>query len=90
MRLITRVKRVAMVLFLALLFAIGILSMSGCSELRPTAKSQTLTVLSFGLPAVAFVSETHMAATNSGDDEHTNDFEATNDVKPETDVSVSR
>ena len=61
---------------------------AGCSELRPTAKSQTLTVLSFGLPAVAFVSETHMAATNSGDDENTSDFDATNDVKPDVDLAV--
>ena len=68
----------------AALFALA----AGCSELRPTAKSQTLTVLSFGLPAVAFVSETHMAATNSGDDTNTSDLDATNDVKPDVDVAV--
>ena len=71
-----------------IIIAMGLLIAAGCSELRPTAKSQTLTVLSFGLPAVAFVREPPMAATNSGDDENTSDFDATHDVKPDVEVDV--
>ena len=73
-----------MITLLTLLF----LGSAGCSQMRPTAKSQTQTVIAFGLPALAIVSETHMGATNSGDDENTNDFDATNDVKPNVDVPV--
>lgn len=61
---------------------------AGCSSLRPSTKSQTMTILSFGLPAVAFVTETHMSAENSGDDEADNKLEATNDVKPNIEVPV--
>ena len=70
------------------IIAMGLLIAAGCSQLRPTSKSQTLTVLSFGLPAVAFVSETHMAATNSGDDDQENQQTATNDIKPNVEVPV--
>ena len=50
-----------MITLLTLLF----LGSAGCSQMRPTAKSQTQTVIAFGLPALAIVSETHMGATNS-------------------------
>lgn len=68
--------------------AIVALWAAGCSSLRPSTKSQTMTILSFGLPAVAFVTETHMTAENSGDDEADNKLEATNDVKPDVEVPI--
>ena len=54
----------------------------GCSQLRPTSKSQQMTTFSLGLPAVVVVSSTTFDAENSGDDEHSGGLTATNDVSP--------
>ena len=63
--------------------------LGGCSELRPTSKSQQMTTFAFGVPAVTVVSTTTMSADNDGDDEHSGALSATNDVKPTVDADYN-
>ena len=49
----------------------GIVSVAtGCSSLTPTSKSQTLSVVGIGIPAIAAVSSSSQGADASGGDEN--------------------
>ena len=49
----------------------GIVSVAtGCSSLAPTSKSQTLSVVGIGIPAIAVVSSSSQGADASGGDEN--------------------
>ena len=49
----------------------GIVSVAtGCSSLTPTSKSQTLSVIGIGIPAIAVVSSSSQGADASGGDEN--------------------
>ena len=61
----------------------------GCSQLRPTSKSQQMTTFSLGLPAVVVVSTTTFDAENSGDDEHSG-MTATNEVNPTANLDLKK
>ena len=43
---------------------------TGCSSLVPTSKTQTLSVVGLGIPAIAFVSSSSEGADASGGDEN--------------------
>ena len=74
-------------LFLLLMFAVLV---CGCSALQPSTKSQSLTVTSIGLPAVVVVSTTSQQETNTdSDDTMDADQAITNDIKPNTDLSLT-
>ena len=73
----------------ALVLVVICVLLGGCSELRPTSKSQQMTTFAFGLPAVTVVSTTTMSADNDGDDEHSGALSATNDVKPTVDANYN-
>ena len=61
----------------------------GCSQLRPSSKSQQMTTFSLGLPAVVVVSTTSFEAENSGDDEHSG-MTATNEVDPTANLDLKK
>ena len=49
----------------------GIVSVAaGCSSMTPTSKSQTLSVVGIGIPAIAIVSSSSQGADASGGDEN--------------------
>ena len=49
----------------------GIVSVAaGCSSMTPTSKSQTLSVVGIGIPAIAIVSSSAQEADASGGDEN--------------------
>ena len=49
----------------------GIVSVAaGCSSMTPTSKSQTLSVVGIGIPAIAVVSSSSQGADASGGDEN--------------------
>ena len=67
----------------------ALLLIFGCSQLRPTSKSQQMTTFSLGLPAVVVVSTTSFEAENSGDDEHSG-MTATNEVDPTANLDLKK
>lgn len=44
--------------------------LSGCSDLRPTSKAQTMSLYAVGIPGIAIVTQSTQEADNSGDDEN--------------------
>ena len=66
---------------------IGALACGGCSALKPSTKSQSMTVTALGLPAITVVTTTSMDSKAEGEDEHTSTQTQTNDVSPETTVT---
>ena len=48
----------------------GAAILAGCSDLRPSAKTQTMGVYAFGIPGIAFITHSTQDADNSGDDEN--------------------
>ena len=42
----------------------------GCSDLRPSAKTQTMGVYAFGIPGIAVITQSTQDADNRGDDEN--------------------
>ena len=49
----------------------GVVSVAaGCSSLTPTSKTQTLSVVGIGIPAIAVVSRSAQGADATGDDEN--------------------
>ena len=43
----------------------------GCSDLRPSAKTQTMGVYAFGIPGIAVITHSTQDADNHGNDENT-------------------
>lgn len=66
---------------------IGALACGGCSALKPSSKSQSMTVTALGFPAITVVSTTSMDSKAEGEDTHTSSQTVTNDVKPDTTVT---
>ena len=48
----------------------GAAILAGCSDLRPSAKTQTMGVYAFGIPGIAVITHSTQDADNSGDDEN--------------------
>ena len=44
--------------------------LAGCSDLRPSAKTQTMSLYAIGIPGIAIVTQSTQAADNTGDDEN--------------------
>ena len=44
--------------------------LAGCSDLRPSAKTQTMGVYAFGIPGIAVITHSTQDADNHGDDEN--------------------
>ena len=45
--------------------------LAGCSDLRPSAKTQTMGVYAFGIPGIAVITHSTQDADNRGDDDNT-------------------
>jgi len=58
----------------------GIVAVTGCSSMQPSDKTQSISLLAFGIPGVAVVTSTQQTADNKGDD--------MNDAKQANPVSV--
>ena len=43
---------------------------AGCSDLRPSAKTQTMSLYAIGIPGIAVVTQSTQDADNRGDDEN--------------------
>ena len=43
---------------------------AGCSDLRPSAKTQTMSLYAIGIPGIAVVTQSTQEADNRGDDEN--------------------
>ena len=43
---------------------------AGCSDLRPSAKTQTMSLYAIGIPGIAIVTQSTQDADNRGDHEH--------------------
>ena len=61
--------KIKMFLLAALLLCIVVV-LSGCSSLVPTNKTQTLSVVGIGIPAIAIVSKSAQEADATGNDEN--------------------
>ena len=48
----------------------GAAILTGCSDLRPTAKTQTMSLYAIGIPGIAVVTQSTQDADNRGDDEN--------------------
>ena len=48
----------------------GAAILTGCSDLRPTAKTQTMSLYAIGIPGIAVVTLSTQDADNRGDDEN--------------------
>ena len=48
----------------------GAAILSGCSDLRPSAKTQTMSLYAIGIPGIAIVTQSTQDADNRGDDEN--------------------
>ena len=48
----------------------GAAILSGCSDLRPSAKTQTMGVYAFGIPGIAVITQSNQDADNRGNDEN--------------------
>ena len=48
----------------------GAAILSGCSDLRPSAKTQTMSLYAIGIPGIAVVTQSTQDADNRGDDEN--------------------
>ena len=48
----------------------GAAILTGCSDLRPTAKTQTMSLYAIGIPGIAVVTQSRQDADNRGDDEN--------------------
>ena len=48
----------------------GAAILAGCSDLRPTAKTQTMSLYAIGIPGIAVVTQSTQDADNRGDDEN--------------------
>ena len=44
--------------------------LAGCSDLRPSAKTQTMSLYAIGIPGIAIVTQSTQDADNRGDDEN--------------------
>ena len=44
--------------------------LAGCSDLRPSAKTQTMGVYAFGIPGIAVITQSNQDADNRGNDEN--------------------
>ena len=52
-------------------FAIALaMALAGCSDLRPSAKTQTMSLYAIGIPGIAVVTQSTQDADNRGDDEN--------------------
>ena len=49
----------------------GAAILTGCSDLRPTAKTQTMSLYAIGIPGIAVITQSRQDADNRGDDENT-------------------
>ena len=47
----------------------GAAVLAGCSDLRPSAKTQTMSLYAIGIPGIAVVTQSTQDADNRGDDE---------------------
>ena len=48
----------------------GAAILTGCSDLRPSAKTQTMSLYAIGIPGIAVVTQSTQDADNRGDDEN--------------------
>ena len=48
----------------------GAAILTGCSDLRPTAKTQTMSLYAIGIPGIAVVTQSRQDADNRGNDEN--------------------
>ena len=48
----------------------GAAILAGCSDLRPTAKTQTMGVYAFGIPGIAVITQSNQDADNRGNDDN--------------------
>ena len=48
----------------------GAAILAGCSDLRPSAKTQTMSLYAIGIPGIAVVTQSTQDADNRGDDEN--------------------
>ena len=48
----------------------GAAILTGCSDLRPTAKTQTMSLYAIGIPGIAVVTQSTQDADNRGNDEN--------------------
>lgn len=48
----------------------GAAILAGCSDLRPTSKTQTMSLYAIGIPGIAVVTQSTQEADNTGDDEN--------------------
>ena len=48
----------------------GAAILAGCSDLRPSAKTQTMSLYAIGIPGIAVVTQSTPDADNRGDDEN--------------------
>lgn len=48
----------------------GAAILAGCSDLRPSAKTQTMSLYAIGIPGIAVVTQSTQEADNRGDDEN--------------------
>ena len=48
----------------------GAAILTGCSDLRPTAKTQTMSLYAIGIPGIAVITQSRQDADNRGDDEN--------------------
>ena len=48
----------------------GAAILAGCSDLRPSAKTQTMSLYAIGIPGIAIVTQSTQDADNRGDDEN--------------------
>ena len=49
----------------------GAAILTGCSDLCPTAKTQTMSLYAIGIPGIAVITQSRQDADNRGDDENT-------------------
>ena len=48
----------------------GAAILAGCSDLRPSAKTQTMSLYAIGIPGIAVITQSTQDADNHGDDEN--------------------
>ena len=65
---IAAVKTLGKAVVYATLAALGVNLVGGCSSLTPSDKTQTMSVVGIGLPAIAVITTSTQTADNTGDD----------------------
>ena len=66
----TKAAKAALQIIVPAAIGSGAAILTGCSDLRPTAKTQTMSLYAIGIPGIAVVTQSTQDADNRGDDEN--------------------